>query len=80
MNESGQFDLVIESRSPDQCLFQNLSLAGQIDAQAKNSPLSPTDYLNNYVDPPKIVPSIPVSQASLTINGKAINRRFSQRL
>ena len=36
------------------------------------------DYLNNYSEPSKIVPFIPASKASLTINGETITRRFTQ--
>ena len=39
-----------------------------------------TDYLDNYADPSKIVPFIPASQASLSIRGVTITRRFAQQL
>ena len=37
-----------------------------------------TDYLDNYSESSKIIPCIPASKASLTINGEAIARRFAQ--
>ena len=40
-----------------------------------------TDYFVNYEEPSKIVPFIPASQDSLTIDGETITRRFTpQRL
>jgi hypothetical protein len=39
-----------------------------------------TDHLDNCAEPSKIVPFIPASQASLTINGKTIARRHAKRL
>jgi hypothetical protein len=39
-----------------------------------------TDYLENYAEPSKIIPFIRPSQASLTINGETITRRFASRL
>jgi hypothetical protein len=39
-----------------------------------------TDYLDNYADPSKLVPFIPASKASLTIDGETITRRYAQRL
>jgi hypothetical protein len=38
------------------------------------------DYLDNYAEPSKILPFIPASQASLTINGKTITRRHAKQL
>jgi hypothetical protein len=39
-----------------------------------------TDYLDNYAEPSKILPFIRPSQASLTIQGETITRRFANRL
>jgi transcriptional regulator of met regulon len=39
-----------------------------------------TDYLDEYAEPSKLVPFIPASQASLTIQGETITRRFAQHL
>jgi hypothetical protein len=39
-----------------------------------------TDFLDNYAEPSKLVPFIPASQASLTIHGETITRRFATRL
>jgi hypothetical protein len=39
-----------------------------------------TDYLDNYADPFKLIPFIRPSQASLTIQGETITRRFANRL
>jgi hypothetical protein len=39
-----------------------------------------TDYLDNYAEPSKIIPFIPPSQASLTIKGQTITRRFAKQL
>jgi hypothetical protein len=39
-----------------------------------------TDYLDNYAEPSKIIPFIRPSQASLTIQGETITRRFASQL
>jgi hypothetical protein len=39
-----------------------------------------TDYLDNFAEPSKSIPFIRPSQASLTIQGKTITRRFTNQL
>jgi hypothetical protein len=56
---------------------QKLPWAAQMDVRADSLA---TDYLDNYAEPSKIVPFIPASKASLTVNGETIARRFTGRL
>jgi hypothetical protein len=67
----------VKSHQDDQTAIHLLPWEAQMNVQADQLA---TDYLDNYADPSKLVPSIPASQASLSINGETINRRYAQRL
>ena len=86
--ESGILDIIatlsisfkylhIKSHQDDATEVHLLPWAAQMNVHAD---ALATDYLDNYAEPSKLVPFIPASQASLTIHGETITRRFAQRL
>jgi hypothetical protein len=86
--ESGILDIIatlgisfqylhIKSHQDDKTAVHLLPWAAQMNVHAD---ALATDYLDNYADPSKLVPFIPASQASLTIHGTTITRRYAQRL
>ena len=71
--------LYVKSHQEDDATeIRLLPWAAQMNVHANTLP---TDYLDNYSEPSKIVPFVPAYKASsLTINGETITRRFAQRL
>jgi hypothetical protein len=64
----------VKSHQDDNTEVQFLPWAAQMNVQTDHLA---TDYLDNYADPSKIIPFICPSQASLTIQGETITRRFA---
>jgi hypothetical protein len=69
--------LHVKSHQDDDTEIYLLPWAAQMNVHANSLA---TDFLDNYAEPSKVVPFIPASQASLTIHGEAITRRFATRL
>jgi hypothetical protein len=69
--------LHVKSHQDDDTEIQLLPWAAQMNVHADSLA---TDFLDNYAKPSKLVPFIPPSQASLTIHGETITRRFATRL
>jgi hypothetical protein len=67
----------VKSHQDDDTAIHLLPWEAQMNVQADHLA---TDYLDNYTEPSKIMPYIQPSQASLTINGETISRRFASRL
>jgi hypothetical protein len=67
----------VKSHQDDDTEIQLLPWEAQMNVQADKLA---TDYhLDNYAEPSKIIPFIPPSQASLTIKGETITRRYANR-
>jgi hypothetical protein len=69
--------LHVKSHQDDDTEIHLLPWAAQMNVQADSLA---TDFLDNYAEPSKLVPFIPASQASLSIHGETITRRFATRL
>jgi hypothetical protein len=69
--------LHVKSHQDDDTEIHLLPWAAQMNVHADSLA---TDFLDNYAEPSKLVPFIPASQASLTIHGETITRRFATRL
>jgi hypothetical protein len=67
----------VKSHQDDDTAVNLLPWEAQMNVKADHLA---TDYLENYSTPSKIIPFIPPSQASLTIQGETITRRFTNRL
>jgi hypothetical protein len=83
--ESGILDIIaalsisfrylrVKSHQDDSNEVHLLPWAAQMNVHADSLA---TNYLDNYATPSKLVPFIPASQASLTINSKTITRQFA---
>jgi hypothetical protein len=86
--ESGILDIIaslsisfkyshVKSHQDDATEVHLPPLAAQMNVHADDLA---TDYLDSYAELSKPVPFIPASQASLTIHGETVTRRFAQRL
>jgi hypothetical protein len=69
--------LHVKSHQDDDTEIHLLPWAAQMNVHADSLG---TDFLDNCAEPSKLVPFIPASQASLTIHGETITRRFATRL
>jgi hypothetical protein len=67
----------VKSHQNDATKVHLLLWAAQMNVQGDHLAM---DYLDTYADPSKIIPFIRPSQASLTIQGETITRRFANRL